>query len=215
MNLPPAFRIALTGIVALALAACENFPPQRQSQPAPERPRLRPVGDSYSIRSGDLLTITFAGEPDYNQQVRVDWNGRIALPWLAAAGGPTTIDADGMSPAELAAKISKFASDNAVLVNPRAQVFISEYTTQSFVVLGQVNTPGRYMFPRGVPPRLDLEEAIAFGGGYTRLARQSHILVKRGKRVHTVDLRSMTTQPDAERFVVQPGDVITVTERIF
>jgi protein involved in polysaccharide export with SLBB domain len=66
-----------------------------------------------------------------------------------------------------------------------------------------------------VPPKLELEEAIALAGGYTRLARESLVLVKRGNSVRKVNLRKLATQPGEPHFSIVPGDVITVTERIF
>ena len=92
---------------------------------------------------------------------------------------------------------------------------VAEYSGQTFVLLGQVAQPGRYAFPRGQKPRLDLLEAIALGGGYTRLARQSEVLVKRGANVFKVDLRELATVSGTPRFTVLPGDVITVSERLF
>lgn len=171
--------------------------------------------ERYVIQPGDLLTITFAGEPDYNQQVRVDWNGRIALPWLSGGGERAEIYAAGLSASALASRISAMASQNDILVEPRAQVFVSDYAPSTFTVLGQVNTPGRYTFPRGLPPQIAIEEAIGYGGGFTRLARESHVIVKRGGQIHRVNMRNMTTRPGNGDFTIQPGDVITVNERIF
>ena len=168
----------------------------------------------YIIQPGDLLLISVSGEPDFNQQVRVDWNGQINLPYLTGRGR-SEIRASGLNASELAERITQFAQHSNVLNNPRIQVLITEYANQMFVVLGQVNQPGRYAFPRGVPPRMDLEDAIGTGGGYTRLARESLILVKRGTQVYKVDLRRMTTRSGEPRFIVLPGDVITVTERLF
>jgi protein involved in polysaccharide export with SLBB domain len=92
---------------------------------------------------------------------------------------------------------------------------VVEYAGDTFALLGQVTQPGRYAFPRGQQPRLDLLEAIALGGGYTRLARQSEILVRRGTKVYKLDLRKLATESGTPRFMVVPGDVITVPERLF
>ena len=171
-------------------------------------------GAQYRIQPGDLLTLTFAGEPDYNQQVRVDWDGRISLAYLAH-GGRADMQAAGLAVSALAARITEYARENEVLVNPKVQVMVTEYSGQTFVLLGQVAQPGRYAFPRGQKPRLDLLEAIALGGGYTRLARQSEVLVKRGTQVWKVDLRKLAADSGTPSFPVLPGDVITVTERLF
>ena len=168
----------------------------------------------YKLQPGDLLTLTFAGEPDYNQQVRVDLDGRISLAYLGH-GGRAEMQAAGLTVSALASRITAYAKDNEVLVNPKVQVLVAEYSGQTFVLLGQVTQPGRYAFPRGQQPRLGLLEAIGLGGGYTRLARQSEVLVKRGTKVYKVDVRKLATESGTPGFMVIPGDVITVTERLF
>ena len=133
-----------------------------------------------------------------------------------ATSGRGEVQAAGLSPSALAERLSDFAKENNVLVKARAQVLVSEYATSlAFVVLGQVTTPGRYTFPRGVTPRLSIEEAIALGGGYTRLARISHVVVRRGNKLYNVDLRKLASVANHPGFVIIPGDVITVPERIF
>lgn len=197
---------------ALLFAACASHPPKSKVGTGDAgRPRETA---GYRIQAGDLLVITFSGEPDYNQQVRVDWDGRINLPYLAGSGR-SEIPATGLTASELAERIGEYARGQEILLRARAQVVVAEYANQTFVVLGQVTLPGRYAFPRGVPPRLNLEDAIALGGGYTRLARQSLILVKHNDQITKVDLRRLSTKSGQPPCVIQPGDVITVPERIF
>ncbi len=196
----------------MSLGACSTQGGRREKTPTLSQPKLSPIPRGpYKIQPGDLLTITFVGEPDYNQQVRVDWDGRITL----ASLGQREMEASGLSATDLAGRITAYAKEKQILVNPRTQVLVAEFAGQAFVLLGQVTQPGRYAFPRGQSPRLDLEEAIALGGGYTRLARQSLVLVKRGADVFKVDLRKLATVPGQPRFLILPGDVITVTERLF
>jgi len=203
---PAAHRTTLLALV-LSLAACAAPPARHSAEPPPAR-------EQYVIQPSDLLLVTFAGEPDYNQQVRVDWRGNIDLPALTT-GTAAEIRAAGLTPADLAARITEFGRQNKILSAQRAQVFVSEYAGSSFVVFGQVNQPGRFTFPRGLAPRMELTEAIGMSGGYTRLARQSRVTVKRGAKTYVVDLRKLATAPGAEHFTVIPNDVITVPERIF
>ena len=214
MNRPREFTAQLTILVALvvSMAGCAGTA-RRPAQRAEAVP-VPPAQGQYVIQPNDLLLVTFAGEPDYNQQVRVDWRGNVDLPALTTEKA-AEIRAAGLTPAELATRITEFGRKNKILSAQRAQVFVTEYASASFVVFGQVNQPGRFTFPRGVQPRMDLAEAIGMAGGYTRLARQSHLIVKRGEKTHTVDLRKLAATPGAERFIVIPNDVITVPERIF
>jgi polysaccharide export outer membrane protein len=203
---------ALGCAAALLLAACaETTPPAELT--AAERAASR-TGGHYRIGPGDFLLITFFGEPDYTQQVRVDSNGQITLPVLAGSG-KADIQARGLSTGQLAERINQYAQKNQILQNARAQVVVAEFANQTFVLLGQVNQPGRYAFPRGIDARIDIKDAIALGGGFTRLARQSQVVVKRGARVYRLDLRKLATQAGSDHFTVLPGDAITVEERLF
>lgn len=202
----------LLGVAGLVTGCLTPLPPPARSHTARAEPER--ASSHYRIQPGDFLMVTFFGEPDYTQQVRVDWNGQINLPYLAG-GGRSEIAAAGLSPSELAAGISKYARENQILANPRAQVVVVESVNQTFVLLGQVNQPGRYAFPRGVQPHIDLMGAIALGGGYTRLARQSLIVVKRGEQVFRLNSKQLAMKPGRGDFDILPGDVITVPERIF
>lgn len=197
--------------LCLMLTSCATKRGAAQLPPPPPPP---PSSGHYHIQPGDLLAISFAGEADLSQQVRVDWNGMINVPTLSPEGN-AEIRAAGLNPSELAARLSAYAVSNKILVKARAQVLVVEYATLAYSVLGQVTQPGRYNFPRGVPPRLTIEEAIALAGGYTRLARQSRVLLKRGSQVYAVDLKAHATLPGQPPIIIIPGDVITVTERMF
>lgn len=202
-------------IYFLLFAGCDTVsPPPPALAAAQEKADARSGVAGYAIQPGDLLLISISGEPDFNQQVRVDWNGRINLPYITGRGR-SEIQAAGLSSSGLAERITEFAQHNSVLLHPRVQVLVTEYSNQMFVVLGQVNQPGRYAFPHGLPLRMNLEDAIGTSGGYTRLARQSLILVKRGPDIYKVNLRKLTMHPGEPPFIVLPGDVITVTERLF
>lgn len=210
-------------LLATMIAVCGTFLTgcvSNDDLPASQLQRTGAIADTgrqseqSTIHPGDLLIVSFAGEPDFNQQVRVDWNGYISLSYVTK-GKPVEIKAAGLSVPALAARITEYVTESKMVVNPRVQVLVVEFASQTFVVLGQVNLPGRYAFPRGLPPKLELEEAIALAGGYTRLARESVVLVKRRNSVTKVNLRKLATQSGEPHFSIVPGDVITVTERIF
>jgi protein involved in polysaccharide export with SLBB domain len=92
---------------------------------------------------GDLLFISFAGEKDYDQQVRVDLNGRISLRFLTQDSAVDFRRRRGVPTSPGASSRQR----NEVLINPRS-VLVVEFSTQAFVVLGRVTLPGRYTFPR-------------------------------------------------------------------
>ena len=84
------------------------------------------------------------------------------------------------------------------------------------VVMGQVNREGLISIPmEGV----DILEAIAMAGGFSRLAAPQRTKVRRNGedgKVHstTVDVRKMRKGEDIEGFLILPGDTIFVEESI-
>lgn len=207
-------RIVRCLLGAASLLCLTDCATSQQSSGLPPVPPPPSEGTRYGLRAGDLLTVSFSGEPDLIQQVRVDWNGMVNVPPVAA-DGRAEFKAAGLSPSELAARINATAKENRMLVNAKAQVLVSEYSNQAFSVLGQVAQPGRYSFPRGLPPRLNIEEAVALAGGCTRLARQSHVLLKRDQNVYVIDLEDLASKPGHPPVIIVPGDIITVGERRF
>jgi hypothetical protein len=86
-----------------------------------------------------------------------------------------------------------------------------------FSVLGQVTRPGRFAFPQN--GSVNLLEAIAQAGGYTRLGAPSKVDVRRIEngvdKIYHLDADKMASDPSQKQFEIKPGDNITVRERNF
>jgi polysaccharide export outer membrane protein len=96
-------------------------------------------------------------------------------------------------------------------------VTVVEYSKRRFTILGQVQKPGSYEFPN--EESVELLQAIAMGGGFTRLANPGRVTVTRsiaGQKInYNLDARAMAKDAETKAFEVLPDDVITVAERIF
>jgi polysaccharide export outer membrane protein len=72
--------------------------------------------------------------------------------------------------------------------------------------------------PEGSQEGIDLLEAIALAGGYTRIASPERITVRRhdasGDQIFKVNAKRFT-KGKGGGFLVKPGDTITVGESIF
>ena len=88
------------------------------------------------------------------------------------------------------------------------------YRSSGFSILGQVNKPGIYEIPEGT--HLNIIDAILMAGGFTRLAAQNSVIVKRmvdGKAVAIkVKAGEMADEAGVVPFEVLPGDIIKVNE---
>ncbi|CAF0703256.1 polysaccharide biosynthesis/export family protein [Candidatus Methylacidithermus pantelleriae] len=162
----------------------------------------------YAVRPGDLLRIHVFQEDDLDTEARVSEDGTIHFPLLGRVlvAGKTT---------HQVAAILKELLGKDYLVNPQVVVSVLE-SEQKITILGQVQKPGAYALPLERP--LNLLEAIAMAGGYTRLADPGRITVKRkegGKeKVYRVNAKAMAHR-EVEPFTVLPDDIITVPESLF
>jgi protein involved in polysaccharide export with SLBB domain len=171
---------------------------------------MRPESELARIGPADVLVVTVYQEDDLNTRVTVDGKGMVSLPLLGSVkvGGSTTDEA--------AATIRELYGKD-YLVNPQVTVAVAERAKRRFTVLGQVSRPGVYEFPAN--EAVNLLQAIATAGGYTRLASPSKVTVQRqdGSAVSTLrlDAQAMARNPDSAPFQVLPDDIITIGERLF
>jgi polysaccharide export outer membrane protein len=91
----------------------------------------------------------------------------------------------------------------------------SQYQENSFSILGQIARPGLFVIPEGA--HVTIIDAISLAGGYTAMAAQNAITVKRmvdGKlTILTVKAADMAQDPNLVPFEVHPGDSILVPYR--
>jgi polysaccharide export outer membrane protein len=103
------------------------------------------------------------------------------------------------------------------LFDPMVSLTILEYSKSKVTVLGQVRTPGVYLFPAN--ERLNLLQAIALAGGYTRTGEPGKIIIKRvqngRQNVIKVDGRAMAKEEGYKMFEIQPDDLITIAESLW
>jgi polysaccharide export outer membrane protein len=101
--------------------------------------------------------------------------------------------------------------------NPQVTLTISSYAKQRLTILGEVKTPGEIDLPD--EGELDLLGAIALAGGFTDIAEISHVTVRRLVGGHDeiieVDAKKLAHDSNVRPFLVQPGDTITIRQRMF
>ena len=189
------------------------------SRPAASSPQSSPsssttIASSITAPSGyrlsvdDQVGVEVFGEDDLRTAARVNSEGAVSLPLLGS------VRLVGLTLNQAAARLTElYGSD--YLVNPKVNVYLVSYAKRRFTVLGQVNRPGSYEMPEGSPSGIDLLEAIAIAGGYTRIAAPERISVKRREQVMRVDAKKLARRGGNEGgFKVEPGDTITVAESI-
>lgn len=172
-------------------------------------------GGGYRLFPRDRIRIAVHGEGDMSVERRVDSAGRVSLPLLSE---PLTLK--GLTLPEAEAKISQAYVREEILVQPHISLSVVEYFPRVISVLGQVNKPGKIELPIETES-LSVVEAISNAGGLTRIAKADTVRVTRrsedgAEKIVSVDVERMIDgRGGVAVFMVEPGDVIFVPERVF
>lgn len=175
------------------------------------RGSLASGGWDYRVGVGDVLDITVWDHPELTQAAgagrtveqagqRVQADGTFFYPYVgqvqARGRTPETIRDD------LKTRLAAFIPD------PQVEVRVASYKSQSVSVTGEVNDPSRQPLT-DVP--LTLLDAIDAAGGLTSSADPRRVIIRRGGRSHTVDMKAFLEQGvGANNPVLQSGDVVSV-----
>jgi protein involved in polysaccharide export with SLBB domain len=154
----------------------------------------------YRVGVGDVLDIRLLNSPNNSSTLfTVIANGLIELP---AAGG--AIKVAGLTAEEIQTRITAELKRRAVEENARVSVGVRQYASHSVTVTGLVVHPGtRFLRREQVPLYVVLAESQLRNDG-------GRVVLMRGDGpAQILDLRD----PATLNTHVQPGDVITVTNR--
>jgi polysaccharide export outer membrane protein len=201
---PGLFRaVRLLALVAVILAGTRSVASAQALGAVPDTA----VSSTYTLQPYDVIDISVYNEEDLHTRTRLGADGTALLPLIGTVslGGKTVVEANEM----IRDKYSKgFVKDPHVLLT------VLEYRKSTFSILGQVAKPGIYEIPEGT--HMSIVDAILLAGGFTRLASQNGVKVKRmvkGKaEVFKVKAGSMADSASVAPFEILPGDVIKVNE---
>lgn len=168
------------------------------------------AANEYRLHPGDTIDVRVHGEDELNCKPKLEEGGVVNLPLL----GPVKVG--GLTTTQAKQALAQ-AYDKDYLVNPVVTVTIVEYGKSKISVLGQVRNPGVYLFPSN--ESLNVLQAIAMAGGYTRIGQPKKIIIKRlengAEKIIPMNAQAMAEKEDAKIFQVLPGDNITVGETVF
>jgi len=160
---------------------------------------------NYRLAVNDLVNVKVFQEDDLTTSARIAADGTISFPLLG------TVRLAGQTAQDAARQIAR-SLDARFIVNPQVNVTVAGYAKRRFTILGQVAKAGAYNMQ--FQDSLDLLEAIGMAGGYTRAANPAKISVMRNGRVTQINGKELANGA-SQSFRVQPGDTITVGERLF
>lgn len=163
--------------------------------------------EDTALGPGDVFNVEVFGEKDLSGKFRVSAQGTIDYPFAG------TVKVAGLTPPEVATLIrQKLAS--GYLKDPSVSVFVESYNTKKISVFGQVQKPGTFNYMNN----MSIIEAITLAGGFTPIASKNDISVTRvehGKsRRFTVPVEEIG-QGKSANYLLRPGDIVFVPERLF
>jgi polysaccharide export outer membrane protein len=162
-------------VLFTAVAVGAQVRAQQPVAKAPQQPADAPADATasgalpagYVIGPDDLLSVVFWRDKDMSADVVVRPDGKISLPLL------NDVDAAGLTPDELRAKLTKAASK--YVEEPNATVVVKEIRSRKVFITGNVAKPGNY------PLNGDMTvlQLIAVAGGLQEYADSGSIVVMR------------------------------------
>jgi protein involved in polysaccharide export with SLBB domain len=165
------------------------------------------VSSTYELSPYDVIDVAVYNEEDLHTRTRLGSDGTALLPLIGTVslGGLTVVEANDLIRKKYAAGFVK---------DPHVLLTVLDYRKSTFSILGQVMKPGIYEIPEG--SHMSVVDAILLAGGFTRLASQNGVLVKRMVKGKAVVFKekagSMADSSDVAPFEILPGDVIKVKE---
>jgi len=197
-------RLFLGTLLAGLLVACAST---SNHAPPPAPPPSAQAVDDYRIGVDDVVQVSVWRNPELGITVPVRPDGRISVPLVG------DIVAGGQTPAEVARKIeTELAS---YVRDPKVAVILTSLRSHEY--LSRVRVTGAVQQPVSLPYRqgMTVLDVVLAAGGTTEFASSGRTQLYRGSGAFTVRLDRILAEGDLEtNFVLAPGDVITVPERI-
>ncbi|MCP1677135.1 polysaccharide export outer membrane protein [Natronocella acetinitrilica] len=198
-------RLALVGLVALAVSACGGFRSSDIPSPGPvETP-------DYVIGAGDQLQIYVRNNPDLSVSLPVRPDGKISVPMVqdvqAAGKTPTRLGRD------LETELAQFIREPTVTV--MVMGFVGEYADQVRVI-GQAAQPQSLAYRNG----MTVLDALIQVGGLTPFAAGNRATLVRQRNgdssSYRLRLNDLLNDGDVRHnHALRPGDIIIIPEAYF
>lgn len=204
-------RLSIFAIAILLMVGCSSAPNVGEyAQGRSTNPML--LVNEYRIGVDDVVQVTVWKNPDLSVTVPVRPDGRISMP-LAGE-----VDAGGKTPAEVAQLITSKLS--TYIRDPQVAVILTELRSHEFLsrvrVSGAVRTPGSMPYRQG----MTVLDIVLEAGGLNDFASGNRAKLYRhsseGMVAIPVDLANILHNGDvATNYAIEPGDILTVPERLF
>ncbi len=164
----------------------------------------------YAVGIADILDINILQPEKLNTIAPVSLDGSINFPYIG------NVQVKGMTLDEIKDTIQKRLSEGYIKY-PVVSVSLRESRSRKFFVYGEVVKPGQYP----IEENTTLLKAISMAGGFTKFGSSSSVKVLRPKKDNPgyqaikVNVNAAMKGSSAADILIQPGDIIVISEGIF
>lgn len=193
------------------LSGCASAPPVPSGDLA-QSGRTEGQTKEYFIGVDDQVQVNVWRNPELSMTMPVRPDGMISLPLIG------DVQAGGRTPSDVAAEVRERLSH--YVRDPNVTVIITELRTAEYIsrvrVTGAVQTPTSLAHRQG----MTVLDAVLQAGGVNEFAAPSRAKLYRKvgneTKVYPIDLGGILQEGKlATNYELQPGDIITVPERLF
>ena len=195
------WALVLLVLSTIGLGACAD----RAEAPYPVS--APPIPADAAVGPGDLFEVRVYGETSLSSSYEVGPDGTINFPLIGI------LKVQGKTPPQIEKEIQTRLADGYI-VDPSVSVRVTEYRSRRISIFGQVRQPGTFPYSEN----MSVVEAITRAGGFTGMAKKNAVRVTRQNGPNTESISVAVEdigQGRAPNFLLRPGDVIFVPERLF
>ncbi len=197
--------VSLITLLALAAVAACGGPP---AATYPSAATVRPAKAAEPLGVGDVFELTiYHGSQETKDSLKLGPQGTVMVRQIGE------VKALGKKPTELQEEVRTRLADG-YLRDPIVQVALVEASSTKISLFGQIKSPTTIAYVEG----MTIVDAVAQAGGFSPMAKKNDVQVTR-----TVegDQKTFSVPVDAigegtrPNFLMAPGDVVFVPERLF
>jgi polysaccharide biosynthesis/export protein len=160
----------------------------------------------YRLQASDQVDLSYRYSPEYDETLQVQPDGYVTVKLI---GG---VKFAGLTLEEARARLLEALRSR--LHDPEITLTLKDFVRPSYVVAGQVGTPGKYELHGDVTA----VEAIAIAGGFKDSAKHSQVILFRRVNAEMAQTRMLDLKrlmnpkhPHLEEDIrLQPGDLLVV-----
>lgn len=164
----------------------------------------------YRVGVDDILDINIIKPDQITTQCTVAPDGSISFPYIG------NVRVEGMTLNGVQDALQRKLSEG-YLKYPVVSVSLKESRSRKFFVYGEVVRPGSY----ALEDNMTALKAVSLAGGFTKYASSSGVKVlrfykdKEGYEPIKVSINAVMNGDSKKDIVIQPGDIIVISEGIF